>query len=224
MLRLFVTGTDTDVGKTYISSQILQFFTKQGYKTTVMKPVSYGCYEYKGMLIHEDAELLQKYSSVTLPYDQINPCRFKEVAVAQTDDVTSKLLLEKYKELSAHKSDFLLVEGAGGWCCPISNRETMADFVDKADLLVILVVKIKLGCLNHAILTVENMLSRKVKVAGWIANSHEASAEILEQNINTLKEHLKIPFLGRLGSNAEIQDGTELADGLDGLRKTSFSA
>lgn len=224
MLKLFVTGTDTDVGKTYISSQILQFFTKQGYKTTAMKPVSYGCYEYKGMLIHEDAELLQKYSSVTLPYDQINPCRFKEVAVAQTDDVTSKLLLEKYKEISAHKSDFLLVEGAGGWCCPINSSETMADFVEKTDLSVILVVKIKLGCLNHAILTLTDMLSRKVKVAGWIANSHEASTDILEQNINTLKDHLKIPFLGKIGSDAKIQDGTELAEGLNRLGKASFSA
>lgn len=223
MLKIFIAATDTDAGKTYISTEILKFFSRKGYKTIGMKPVAYGCYEYKGMIISEDAELLQQSSSIQLPYEQINPVRYKKIAVGHDESVTSKLLLEKYNDISRNKTDILLVEGMGGWCPPINKTETMADFVGKTDLAVILVVKMKLGCLNHGILSLQNMLSRNVKVSGWIANCHEANEEILEPNIQTLKEHLKVPFLGRIDSNEEITDNSELAESLERLRKTSLS-
>lgn len=227
MHKFFVTGTDTNIGKTYVTLAMIQFFAKQNLRVAGLKPVASGCYQYKGLLLNEDALLLQEYSTVTIPYDKINPFRFKPPIaphIADTEGIlTKESIYSKYQDMLSEDLDVLFVEGVGGWCVPINNKETMADFVKKADLDVIVVVGLKLGCLNHAILTVDSILSRGVRVSGWIANCLDKNMECLSENIESLKNMLHIPFLGSIDEGGVISKESDLAYSLTELRKSGFT-
>lgn len=201
-VTLFITGTDTGVGKTTIAYGLIKACNKNNYRTLGIKPVASGCAEVHGQLINADAAELQKASSVQLQYNEINPFAFKEpiaphIAAKQVQQkITVATLLEKTQFARAYPTDVTLIEGAGGWYCPLNEKETMADFVKTAGLKTILVIGMRVGCLNHTLLTYQAILNDQVKMVGWIANVIDPKMAYLNENIETLTARLAVPCLG----------------------------
>lgn len=197
----FITGTDTGVGKTFVARQILQQFNSQGLRTAAIKPVASGCEETTDGLRNEDALLLQQSMSMQFTYKQINPFAFKPPIAphiaAQQVGVTLNVekLLDACQPILTSDADVVIVEGAGGWLVPLNDHETLADFAIALGFPIILVVGMKLGCLNHAFLTATNIQQRKVKFSGWIANSIVPNMLQKNENLNTLKNKINAPLL-----------------------------
>jgi dethiobiotin synthetase len=181
---LYVTGTDTDVGKTIISAALLKAFNVLSYSTVAMKPIASGCEKVNGKLFNKDALLLQSNASIDLDYDIVNPIALEpaiaphiaaqEVALG----VSVELLTNHAQKIMKKNADIMLVEGAGGWLVPLNKNETLADFAKAINASVILVVAIRLGCINHALLSVKAIEQQGLKLAGWVANLSEATEDI----------------------------------------------
>jgi dethiobiotin synthetase len=197
----FITGTDTDVGKTRIALGLINKLNTMGHTTTVMKPLSAGCDSTPDGLRNDDAVQLIQQASFKPDYDKVNPYAFKPAIAphlaAEKENTVIDLSRIKniFDELSA-QADYIVVEGAGGWKVPINKQQTMAELASALALPVILVTGMRLGCLNHAILTIESIQHAGIPIAGWIANTLSKDFTELDANIKTLKEHLEIPFLG----------------------------
>ncbi|MEW5756191.1 MAG: dethiobiotin synthase [Pseudomonadota bacterium] len=197
----FVTGTDTDAGKTLISCALLECFKQAGLTTCAMKPVASGCRTTSAGLRNDDALALGAHSTLELPYDLINPYAFAPPIAphlaAEEADILINLptLVSCYERVQAG-ADVCLVEGAGGWQVPINATQTLADLAQALGLPVILVVRIRLGCINHALLTQESILHRGLTFAGWVANCLDPQTARIEQNIATLRQRLAAPCLG----------------------------
>jgi dethiobiotin synthetase len=210
-IKLFITGTDTGVGKTYISVGILKAFNSLNKSTLGLKPVASGCQLIKGALYNEDALALQKASSIKLAYEKINPFAF-EPAIAP-HIAASKIkcplnlasLNQSIHDGLTYPTDVCLIEGAGGFLTPLNHQETLADFVISHRFNVILVIGMRLGCLNQALLTVKAMQADKTSLIGWVANCLEPEMECLEENITTLESWLPTRCLGivRYGQQPE---------------------
>lgn len=196
----FVTGTDTNVGKTLVAAGLLLAAKKKGYTTAALKPVAAGCEKTAEGLRNSDALMLQSVITQSLYYEQINPIAL-EAAIAPH----LAAQLEK-RSLSVDRlagfcrgvlasAEVTLVEGAGGWRVPINPRETLADLAKTLQLPVILVVGIRLGCLNHALLTFEAIVRDGLPVAGWVANCIDADMPALQDNIESLRARLPVPCL-----------------------------
>lgn len=200
--KLFITGTDTDIGKTYIAVGILNAFKKNKYSTLGIKPLASGCIRNNGAMQNPDALSLQQASSILLHYHQINPFAFEpaiapNIAAAQVNrEITVQELKQKTQYALQHPADVCLVEGVGGWYVPLNSSETMADYVKITGLTALLVVGIRLGCINHALLTYKAIQQDNVPIIGWIANCIDPKMNYRQENINTLKERLPIPCLG----------------------------
>lgn len=201
----FVTGTDTGVGKTVVSAAILEAARILGKRTLAMKPIASGCDETPEGLRNEDALMLQAAMTEALPYDQVNPIALLPAiaphVAAQEAGLTfnSERLVGFCRGMQLKPGDMLLVEGAGGWRVPLNDRETYARVPQALGCPVILVVPLRLGCINHALLTVEAILRDGVKLAGWVAN--RPVAEVMASEAETLaylKSHLPAPCLGVL--------------------------
>jgi dethiobiotin synthetase len=210
----FVTGTDTGVGKTFVSCALLEAAASKGLSTMGLKPMAAGCDQVdvgggKLQWQNEDAQQLIKHSSVELPYMQVNPVALqtaasphiaaslenKTITAARMDGICRGALMKR--------PDFAIVEGAGGWRVPISPRETMADLAKQLDLEVILVVDLRLGCLNHAMLTAESIQRDGLKLVAWVGNrSSKDVMEYEQENIATLTSALNAPLLGCLPHTA----------------------
>lgn len=201
----FVTGTDTGVGKTYAACALLRTASATGLSTLGLKPVAAGCEETDDGLRNEDALALMAASTVPLSYAQVNPFALRaalapHVAAAQegrrlrTAQVTGLVR----GALMQARADFTLVEGAGGWRVPLNEQETLADVARELALPVLLVVGLRLGCINHALLTVEAIRHDGLRLAGWIANAIDPQMAAREENIDTLRERLGAPLLGVL--------------------------
>ena len=215
-LKLFITGTDTNIGKTYISIGLLNGLNKHGYVTLGLKPIASGCDLIKGKLYNGDALELQKASSFKLKYDQINSFRFKDpiaphiAAKRHGVELTKEAVIQKLNETFLKLADIDLIEGAGGWAVPLNDNELMADMVLSIGAKVILVIGIKLGCLNHAILTAEFIKNSGVDLVGWIANIINPDMIELDENIMALKQWIKSPCLGIVPFNGLPEDYIEL--------------
>jgi len=202
MIKLFITGTDTNIGKTYISVGLLEEFSKLGLATLGMKPLSSGCYTENDKLISPDALALRKASSVKLEYKLINPFAFKQaiaphIAAKQENCyLTKKKIEQAMLRMLSIPSDLTIIEGVGGWCTPINEDELMSDVITSMKLPVILVVGLKLGCLNHSILTAQAIKEAKLPFIGWIGNCIDPSMQAMSENIETLKFLLPAPCLG----------------------------
>lgn len=211
-IKLFVTGTDTDAGKTYISTGILNAFNKHNYSTLGIKPIASGCELRNGVLYNADALALQQASSIKLPYHKINPYAFEpaiapHIAAQRVHcNVPVNELIKRTEEALQYPTDLCLVEGAGGWYVPLNDKETMADYVKATGLKVILVVGIRLGCINHAILTHKAIEHDDVPIAGWIANCMIPPREEHDEIIFTLNKWLKSPCLGIVGYNEHVDN------------------
>ncbi len=198
---LFVTGTDTGVGKTVISLGLMQALQDRGLTVAAMKPVASGCERTADGLRNDDAVQLQRQASISLAYEQVNPYAF-EPAIAphlaadqagRTIDIDN--IYDIYEEVASNV-DVVVVEGVGGWQVPLNNRETVADLAHGLGLDVCLVVGLRLGCINHALLTAHAINSHGCKLAGWVANTLPPVMDALDDNINTLKQKLSSPLLG----------------------------
>lgn len=218
-MRFFVTGTDTGVGKTYVSCLLLEAFKQQGLKTIALKPIAAGCETVDGQRRNDDALQLQQQMTETLSYEEINPFAL-EAAIAPHIAAANegrRLLVSRIAGMvrgaSMQPADVTLVEGAGGWYVPLNDKETLADLVRELQLPVILVVGMRLGCLNHAILTARAIYRDGLRVAGWVANCIEPDMPELEANIQTLKTLLSAPCLGVI-PHAPAADFPKLASAI----------
>lgn len=202
MLKLFITGTDTDVGKTYVSVGLLNAFNRLGYSTLGIKPVASGCFQKQNKLHSHDALALQQASTIKLCYEQINPFAFKppiapNIAAHKEERALNVALLnQKTQYAREYAANICLIEGVGGWHVPLNEHETMADFVSSNQFKVILVTGIHLGCINHSILTLKAIQQDNIHAVGWIANCLENKIAYRYEIISTLQKWLPIPYLG----------------------------
>ncbi|RBJ83809.1 dethiobiotin synthase [Pseudomonas sp. MWU12-2534b] len=200
----FITGTDTDVGKTTIAAGLLHAARLAGLSTAAGKPVASGCELSPKGLRNADALALLAQSSLPLSYAEVNPFAFepaiaphlaaREAGVA----LTVQSLLMPMRELLAKGADFTLIEGAGGWRVPLADQDNLSDLAMALGLPVILVVGVRLGCINHALLSAEAIAQDGLQLAGWVANIIEPKTSRLEENLATLAERLPAPCLGRV--------------------------
>lgn len=201
MQNLFVTGTDTGVGKTLVSAALLRRLRERGLRVAGMKPVASGCERTADGLRNEDALALQAESSGDWPYGTINPFAYAppiapHVAAAEAGiPIDFSTIASCYGQLAAD-SDRVVVEGAGGWLVPLAGGQTLADLAASLGLDVVLVVGLRLGCLNHAFLTAEAIAARGLRLAGWVANTIDPAFDRLDANLATLDERLPAPRLG----------------------------
>jgi dethiobiotin synthetase len=196
----FITGTDTGVGKTWVSCRLLENAAREGLSCYGLKPVAAGCEETPDGWQNEDALALMAASSVKLRYDQVNPVALKaaiapHIAAMDEQRSLSAERLAGYLRgtLMSHKADLILVEGAGGWRVPLSDREPLSKLPFIMKWPVIMVVGMKLGCLNHALLTMEAIRRDGLTLAGWVANDLGAPMERLAENIATLEDIIPAP-------------------------------
>lgn len=200
----FVTGTDTEVGKTTIAAGLLHAARAAGLSTAAAKPVASGCEWTQSGLRNSDALALLGESTVALRYEQVNPFAFAPAIAPHlaAREAGVKLsvgaLAEPVRQVLALGADFTLVEGAGGWRVPLAGTSNLSDLAIDLQLPVILVVGVRLGCINHALLSAEAIERDGLLLAGWVANIVDAHTSRLEENIATLVERLPAPCLGRV--------------------------
>lgn len=214
MIKLFITATDTDAGKTYVAQTLTAALVQHNLKVAVFKPISAGCDKVVNQqgeqLINEDALLLSQQANCQQSIDQINPIAFEEPIAphiaAQKQNYTIDLgfLNEHYAEISSNNCDVMITEGAGGWRLPLGGGRYLSEFVQTTQQQVILVVNMKLGCLNHAVLTYESILSDGLNCVGWVANCQE-TMPYLDENIAELELLLPIPLLATLDKQTDIK-------------------
>jgi len=197
-MSYYVTGTDTGVGKTLISCALLHGFAARGKRVIGMKPVAAGC-NADGQ--NDDMLQLRAAGNVAVDYGQINPYCFPQAIAphiaAQRAGVIIDLsvVAKSYQDLVSH-ADMVIVEGAGGLLVPINEQQDSADLVQELGLPVILVAGMRLGCLNHALLTVEALSARGLTLAGWVANVVDAGMISVEENVAALQQRIAAPLLG----------------------------
>lgn len=199
MKTCFVTGTDTDAGKTFVAAALLRGLAKSGLQCIAAKPIAAGVGP-DGK--NQDAVILQQAANTALPYEQVNPIVFAEpvaphlAASRHARKIDEQLLDHNLQQLRSYPADCLLIEGAGGWLLPISSGRYLADWVSKQQLPVLLVVGVKLGCLNHAILTVREIERSGLPFLGWVANCVDPEMELMQENIQDLQQRIAAPCLG----------------------------
>jgi dethiobiotin synthetase len=203
--RFFVTGIDTDAGKTYVTVGLLEAAKRAGLKSLGLKPIAAGADRIKGSLRNDDALRIQKASSVSLPYEQVNPVVLADAiaphiaAMKEGRLITASRLEGFIKGALLTPHELALVEGAGGWRVPLNDRELLSDVAKSLGFPVILVVNMKLGCLNHAILTAEAIARDGLTLAGWVANNSTSERmPCYEENLASLASMLPVPLLGTL--------------------------
>ncbi len=202
--KFFIAGTDTDVGKTLIASGLLQAANNKDLRTVAMKPIAAGCEQTEDGLRNEDALMLIDAMSAELPYSQVNPIAFEPpiaphiAAMRENKQLSVSRLTGFCNGILMQPSDFVVIEGAGGWRVPLNPRETLANLAIELNLPVVLVVGMRLGCINHALLTVEAIERDGLKVAGWVANRVDPEMSCYEENLMTLKTLIHAPLLGEV--------------------------
>jgi len=215
----FVTGTDTNVGKTLVSAALIHSLARNGLKVAGMKPVAAGAELRDGKLWNEDVALLSDEANVALPTHLIAPYLFKEaaaphVAAALEDQqINPDTIFTAFEQIRA-QTEAVIVEGAGGFCVPLTPQIDLADIAARLQLDVILVVGLRLGCLNHAFLTAEAIAARGLRLAGWVVNQIDPAMPHQAANIEALRERLSAPCLGSLPWMS-VPSATLAADKLD---------
>ena len=203
MRNFFITGTDTDVGKTFVTCALLQAFAMRGLTATPMKPIAAGTININGLQMNTDVVALREASATNASLADINPYCFSEpiaphlAATHEKVVVDMKVIRAAFDRLSVD-ADTVLVEGAGGFLVPMSETQSMTEIPRALFLEVILVVGMRLGVLNHASLSVEAIQARGLTLAGWIANIPVAGDKMmfLDENISTLSRMIPAPLLG----------------------------
>ena len=205
MNAVFIAGTDTGIGKTYCATQLLSQFNAAGYSTCAMKPLATGCIlTAEGELVNDDALALQGAASIKRVYADVNPYAFQlpiapELAAnAVGRRLTVAEVAQKIRDFIDSAADITIIEGVGGWAVPLNEHELVADVVRTLKLPTILVVGVRLGCLNHALLTSDSILRSGVPFVGWIANCLDPALPMPEGVIASLSQWIPRPCLGIL--------------------------
>jgi dethiobiotin synthetase len=194
----FIAGTDTGVGKTLVSCALLHAMAARGKRVAGFKPVAAGCDE-DGQ--NDDAKRLRAAGNVQASYEQINPYCFHDAIAPHLAACMAGVAIEfprilvAYQELAV-RADTVIVEGVGGFCVPLNDKQDSADLARQLGLPVILVVGMRLGCLNHALLTVRAIADQQLECAGWVANVLDADMPALQENIAAFRERIGAPLLG----------------------------
>ncbi|WP_426414924.1 dethiobiotin synthase [Aestuariirhabdus sp. LZHN29] len=202
--QYFIAGTDTDAGKTLVAGAILVAAQDAGLSTIALKPVAAGCEITDEGLRNSDALLLQKYMTQPLAYEQVNPVALTaaiapHIAAEQEGRrLTVDRLVGLCRGAMMQRSELLVVEGAGGWRVPLNAREALSGVPVALNLPVILVVGMKLGCINHALLTVEAILRDGLPLAGWVANQIDPDMHCYQENLESLRQRIGAPCLGAI--------------------------
>jgi dethiobiotin synthetase len=197
----FITGTDTGVGKTVVTLGLMQLLQDQGQQVAAMKPVACGCECTESGLCNEDARLLRQQASMALDYECVNPYAFEpaiapHIAAQRAGiRIEMKTVLKGFGSIKA-QADSVCVEGVGGWLVPLNEEQTMADLAARLGLEVILVVGLRLGCLNHALLTSRAVAATGLTLKGWVANQLPPGIDAVRDNIDALKSRISAPLLG----------------------------
>jgi len=199
----FITGTDTNIGKTIFSVQLIHALREQGLNVAAMKPVATGASYRNGELQNDDALALIKACDRDLPYELVNPYVFEPAVaphIAATEmqtRISLKYIKQAYKTL-AEQSDVVIVEGVGGWQVPLNDTKTIADLAIKLKLPVVLVVGLRLGCINHALLTAQAITQQSDLLLGWVANFVEPEMSRQQENLQALLSRMPVPCLANL--------------------------
>ena len=207
-LGLFVAGTDTGIGKTYASCVLLHALRAAGYRATGMKPVASGCRATAHGLRNDDALSLIAASDPAPDYEACNPFALPEAVAPHLAariavvDITLAPIAQAYAQL-ARSADRVVVEGVGGWAVPLSDSLMQADLVRTLELPVILVVGLRLGCINHALLSTRAIAADGCTLAGWIANRIDPAMACADENLATLQARIAAPLLGVLDYAAD---------------------
>lgn len=200
----FIAGTDTDAGKTLAICSLIHKFQDAGHSVIALKPIAAGCEtDADGKLRNDDALNIAEALATPISYEKINPIALASpiaphIAAEQEDRCLSVSGLSQACQINQYDQEVILVEGAGGWLVPLNDKENMADFVANERLDVILVVGLKLGCINHALLTVNQIEQSGLQLKGWIANSVDANMNVVSENIAALAMRINAPFLGHI--------------------------
>lgn len=215
-MSFFITGTDTGVGKTLVCCALLHAFAAQGKRVAGFKPVAAGCDDDDH---NDDAVALRTASSMQLAYGQVNPYCFPRAIAPHLAArhvgvrIEMRRIITSYEELVT-QSDEVIVEGAGGLLVPLNEDRTFADLARELDIPVILVVGMRLGCINHALLTMEALAAHQIECAGWVANVLDDGMPALQENIDALRERIEAPLLGIVPHMAHA-DAAQAAQHLD---------
>tara|TARA_S200000501_G_C20872240_1_gene764860 strand:+ start:10920 stop:11618 length:699 start_codon:yes stop_codon:yes gene_type:complete len=202
--RWFITGTDTDAGKTVFATGLLSACTDAGFLTAALKPVAAGGIHLKDGFFNEDALMLQVAASQKDSYKDVNPYLFEQpiaphiAAANEGRKIGFSECVERCRSIIDSPADIVVVEGAGGWLVPLNDQKTVADLAEPLGCEIILVVGLKLGCLNHALLTVASIEASGLKLAGWVANHLSSDMPYNHENIATLKEKIVAPLVAEI--------------------------
>lgn len=200
---IFITGTDTGIGKTHVGQALVQALVSRGQRVAVMKPVASGAVIKHGMLVNDDALALQRVANVEASYEQVNPYCFEPATAphlaAHDAGVTINLqtIATNAKRL-AEQSDWLIIEGVGGVMVPLNEQQDVCDLIARLDCSVILVVGVRLGCINHARLSANALIDAGFNCLGWIGNCIDTDMPKLTETVDTMQRSLTIPALGVL--------------------------
>lgn len=212
-LGWFITGTDTGVGKTEVALALIAALQARGLRVAAMKPVASGCVSTVDGLRNDDALRLQRQAALRQPYETVNPYAFAApiaphlAAAAAGVRIDCAQIAAGLGVLSA-AADVVIVEGAGGWLVPLDDQTTMADLAARLHLPVILVVGMRLGCLNHALLSAAAIAQSGQALTGWVANAMSSGMPALADNVATLRQRLSAPLLGQMPYQADASAAT----------------
>ena len=208
MKSVFITGTDTGVGKTSFAVALIKSLNATGYQTLGIKPIASGCkMSLNGQCVNADARALQKVSSISASYETGNPIALMQpiapnlAAMFSGIELTADNVSIKLLNCVNNSADINIIEGIGGWSVPINNQQLLADVICDLNIPVIMVVGRRLGCLNHAILTSHAIIQQGAPMLGWIANCLDPTLPAIEEHIKTLTNWIKAPCLGVLPYN-----------------------
>lgn len=197
----FVTGTDTDIGKTLVSATMLHVLAENGIRAAGMKPVAAGAFQRDGVWRNSDADALAAAASVALPRELTTPYLLREpasphiAAAMEGVEINPQHILACYDRV-AGMADAVVVEGVGGFRVPLNDRYDTADFAQQLGLPVVMVVGLRLGCINHALLTAEAIAARGLKLVGWVGNVVDLAMQHGIANVETISARLQAPLLG----------------------------
>ncbi|MFN4361418.1 MAG: dethiobiotin synthase [Hylemonella sp.] len=199
----FVTGTDTEIGKTLISGALLHALGAAGVRAAGMKPVAAGGEEHDGVLRNEDVDFLYEAAPLKLPRELTTPYLFRTpaaphiAAALECQPIEPRRIIAAYEQVRS-QADAVVVEGVGGWRVPLTNSYDTSDLARQLGLPVVLVVGLRLGCINHALLTAEAIAARGLRLAGWVANMADPAMGHVDGNVDAIAARLDAPLLGRV--------------------------
>lgn len=200
MQSLFITGTDTDVGKTHVGTLLMRSFLARNKTVIGYKPISAGCEVIDGELVNDDARQYHQLSNVKTRLQEVNPIAFEpaiapHIAASEVErNLNLSELVAGYQHLCRYQPDVIITEGAGGWQLPLGNGEFLSALPKICSMQVVMVVGLRLGCLNHALLTAQAIIASGASFAGWIGNRLSNNMPYEKENIQTLTDELGAPF------------------------------